>query len=104
GASDGAVTNYLVAHESRIPDIVGADVLLQLRRAGAGEPVLALLSSYAAVEIGETGEGGPPPSGAGADVTASGGLEPDLVSGGYPFYSGGGGYAGGAFAGNGSGW
>ena len=104
GDSDAAVASYLAVHEAQIPDVVGADVLLQLRRAGAGAPVLALLSSYAAVDIGETGEGGAPPSGAPADVTAYGGLEPDLVSMGYPFYGGGygGGYYGGGYAGNGA--
>ena len=105
GASDAAVASYLATHEAQIPDVVDADVLLQLRRAGAGAPVVALLSSYAAVDIGETGEGGAPPPGAAADVTAYGGLEPDLVSMGYPFYGGGygGGYAGGGW-GRGGAW
>src|SRR5262249_40314531 len=35
GASDGAVADYLTAHENQIPDIVGAETLVALRRAGA---------------------------------------------------------------------
>ncbi len=58
GASDESVISHLLLHRADIPPVVGADVLWQLRKAGAGQPVIAFLSTLAAVDIGETGEGG----------------------------------------------
>jgi hypothetical protein len=73
-----------------------------LRKAGAGDPVIAFLSSNAAVDIGATAEDGVGPI---QEIPAPGapyaGAYPDLVSSGYPFY-GAGGYGGyGGYAGYG---
>lgn len=57
GAEDAAVINYLRAHQLELPPIVDAADVRQLRQAGAGKPVVAFLSTVAAVDIGETGEG-----------------------------------------------
>ena len=57
GADDVTVIGYLRAHEAEIPPIIEAADVRQLRRAGAGKTVVAYLTSVAAVDIGETGEG-----------------------------------------------
>ena len=57
GASDTAVISYLRAHEAELPPIVGFEDVKQLRKAGAGKGVVAYLTTVAAVDIGETGEG-----------------------------------------------
>jgi len=89
-----------------MPDVIGADELRRFRKAGAGDDVIAFLSTTAAVDIGATAEGGAMvaglegPDGGGA----YGGAYPDLVSSGYPFY-GGGGYGGyGGWGGLGGRW
>ncbi len=97
GESDRAVLAYLEGRREALPDVVSADALSRLRKAGAGDSVIAFLSSNAAVEIGPTGEGG---AAVGPELSAEGGgyagAYPDLVSSGYPFYGayGYGGYAG----------
>lgn len=57
GASDTAVISYLRAHEAELPPVVGSNDVKQLRKAGAGKSVVAYLTTVAAVDIGETGEG-----------------------------------------------
>jgi len=88
GASDRTVISYLRAHEGELPLVVGSEVVKQLREAGAGKSVVAYLTTVAAVEIGETGEG---PE---AAVTAAPASAIDLetapydASGGYPIFGG----------------
>jgi hypothetical protein len=57
GASDESVISYLLLHRADIPPVVAAEAVRQLRKAGAGQPVIAFLSTLGAVDIGETGEG-----------------------------------------------
>lgn len=57
GASDKTVVSYLHAHEAELPLVVGSEDVKQLREAGAGKSVVAYLTTVAAVDIGETGEG-----------------------------------------------
>jgi hypothetical protein len=57
GASDTAVISYLRAHAAEIPTVVGSEDVRRLRKAGAGKSVVAYLTTVAAVDIGETGEG-----------------------------------------------
>jgi hypothetical protein len=57
GASDRTVISYLRAHEAELPPVVGSEDMKRLRDAGAGKSVVAYLTTVAAVEIGETGEG-----------------------------------------------
>jgi hypothetical protein len=57
GASDTAVISYLRAHEAELPPVVAYEEVKQLRNAGAGKSVMAFLTTVAAVDIGETGEG-----------------------------------------------
>jgi hypothetical protein len=88
GASDRTVISYLRAHQTELPLVVGSEDVKQLREAGAGKSVVAYLTTVAAVEIGETGEG---PEVA---VTAAPASAIDLetapydVSGGYPIFGG----------------
>lgn len=97
GATDREILAFLDLYRDRMPDIVGADLLKRFRKAGAGESVIAFLSSKAAVEIGPTAgdaaaPAAPPPYESGPYA----GAFPDLVSSGYPFYGayGYGGYGG----------
>ena len=96
GETDQAVLTYLSAHRDDLPDVVSADALRRLRKAGAGDEVIAFLSSNAAVDIGATAEDGVAVVQDLSPGTAYGGAYPDLVSSGYPFYGAGGygGYAG----------
>jgi hypothetical protein len=57
GASDRTVISYLRAHEAELPLVVDSEDVKQLREAGAGKNVVAYLTTVAAVDIGETGEG-----------------------------------------------
>jgi hypothetical protein len=57
GASDTAIISYLRAHAAEIPSVVGSEDVKRLRKAGAGKSVVAYLTTVAAVDIGETGEG-----------------------------------------------
>jgi len=57
GASDTAVISYLRAHAAELPPVVASEDVKQLRKAGAGKSVVAYLTTVAAVDIGETGEG-----------------------------------------------
>ena len=57
GADDATVIAFLRLHRSEIPAITESDTVKQLRKAGAGDPVIVALSSLTAVDIGETGEG-----------------------------------------------
>jgi len=89
GDDDGAVVAFLLRNQAGLPDVIDADVVRDFRRAGAGEPVIAALSTFAAIDIGETGEGAP--------VQAPQPSYPDLVGMGYPYLSSYGGYFSGGF-------
>jgi hypothetical protein len=88
GASDRTVISYLRAHETELPPIVGSEDVKQLRKAGAGKSVVAYLTTVAAVDIGETGEG-PEVAVSAAPISAID-LEtpPYGMSGGYPILGG----------------
>jgi len=58
GADDATVIAFLRLHRPDLPAITDGATLKQLRKAGAGDPVIVALSSLTAVDIGETGEGG----------------------------------------------
>ena len=58
GADDTTVIAFLRLHRAELPAVTDGATLKQLRRAGAGDPVIVALSSLTAVDIGETGEGG----------------------------------------------
>ncbi len=96
GATDQTVLAYLDHHRDAMPDIVGAGVLQRFRQAGAGDSVIAFLSSNAAVDIGVTADDAVAVASLpGPDDGGYGSGYPDLVSSGYPFYGGyGGGYGG----------
>ena len=104
GATDQTVLAYLDRRREEMPDVVGADLLRRFRQAGAGDAVIAFLSTNSAVDIGMTAED----AAGGAGLTAPeggpwGGAYPDLVSSGYPFYGAYGGYGGfGGFGGFGA--
>jgi hypothetical protein len=89
GADDETVIGYLRIKQAELPDVIDADVVKDLRRAGAQESLISVLSSFAAVDIGETGEGGivyaPQASGPMA-LEGAGYADPNA---GYPFYGGG---------------
>ena len=57
GANDSEVISYLRLHEAEMPPVVDSEYVTQLRKAGAGKGVVAYLTTVAAVDIGETGEG-----------------------------------------------
>jgi hypothetical protein len=108
GASDQAVMTFLQKNEVDMPDVVDADTIRDLRKAGAGDAVVAFVSRYSAIDIGETAEsaGAPVPQyydpQAAYSQEAYTGAFPDLATLGYPFYGGGGygygsGYGGGVF-------
>ena len=102
GASDQAVIAFLQKNELDMPDVVDADTLRDLRKAGAGDAVVALVSRYSAIDIGETAEsaGAPAPQDYGPQEAYPGGV-PDLANMGYPFYGGGGyGFGGGSWWGH----
>jgi hypothetical protein len=86
GASDASLLAYLRAHQAELPAIVEAEDARLLRKAGAGKAVFAYLTTVAAMEIGETGDGrepeGPP------EAAASYGFETSSYEAnyGYPFY------------------
>lgn len=61
GRPDEAVLAYLRSHASQLPVVVDLDTATNLRRAGAGKPVLAYLASVAAIEIGDSGAPWGPP-------------------------------------------
>ena len=88
GASDRTVISYLRAHEAELPLVVDSEDVKQLREAGAGKSVVAYLTTVAAVEIGETGEG--PEAAVTAAPTSAIDLEtaPYGMSGGYPILGG----------------
>ena len=97
GEDDASIVAFLRLHQASIPEVIDSDVVREFRKAGAGPPVIAVLNSFAAVDIGETAEDAPaqelpPPQ------VADMGAYPDLVGMGYPFY-GSGFYGGGYFAG-----
>ena len=97
GEDDASIVAFLRLHQASIPEVIDSDVVREFRKAGAGPSVIAVLNSFAAVDIGETAEGAParelpPPQ------VAYMGAYPDLVGMGYPFY-GSGFYGGGYFAG-----
>lgn len=99
GDDDAAVVAFLLRNQAGLPDVIDAEVVRDFRRAGAGEPVIAALSTFAAIDIGETGEGAPvqtpQPS---SEIAPYGGAYPDLVGMGYPYLSSyGGGYFSGGF-------
>ena len=96
GASDESVISHLLLHRAEIPPVVAADAVGQFRKAGVGQPVIAFLSTLAAVDIGETGEGGEivaaPMTGIGPGYATG----MDWAAAGYPMggYYGAGGYFG----------
>jgi hypothetical protein len=91
GASDQAVIAFLQKNELDMPDVVDADTVRDLRKAGAGDAVVALVSRYSAIDIGETAEStaAPAPRYEESQEAYTGGF-PDLANMGYPFYGGGG--------------
>jgi hypothetical protein len=95
GENDASIIAFLRMNQAHLPEVIDSEIVQDFRRAGAGEDVVSILSSFSAVDIGETAEGWPvqelpPPQG------AYQGAYPDLVGMGYPFY-GGGYFAGGDF-------
>src|SRR5262249_46397399 len=101
GNDDAAVIAFLQQNAADLPDVIDADVIRDLRRAGAGDPVISALAMLSAVDVGETGEGSPVQAPQPAAEAPYGSNE-DLVDMGYPFYgSYGGGYAGGGYFGGG---
>lgn len=105
GDDDAAIIAFLQQNEADLPDVIDAEVVRDLRRAGAGEPVISALAMLSAVDIGETGEGSPAQAPQQAPE-APYGAYPDLVGMGYPFYGsyggayfGGGNFGGGHFRG-----
>jgi len=60
GLDDEALLSYLRERRADLPRVVDAADVRRLRAAGAGESVMGYLSSVAALDIGETGEGGAP--------------------------------------------
>ncbi len=100
GDDDASIITFLRLHQADLPNVIDADVVRDFRRAGAGQPLIAVLSTFAAVDIGETAEGGPVQQlPANTDVPYPGAY-PDLVGMGYPFFGsyGGGYFSGGDFA------
>jgi hypothetical protein len=85
GADDASVVAYLRAHQSDLPPVVGAEDARRLRRAGAGRAVFDYLTTVAAVEIGETGEGREPA--ASSEAVAASDLEAPVydVPSSYPY-------------------
>src|SRR5450830_1840068 len=61
GTSDDVLVSYLKTRASELPVSIDLDTVAQLRKAGAGKPVIAYLASVAAIEIGDSGAvgGGP---------------------------------------------
>jgi len=104
GADDASVIDYLRQNEAALPDVVDSGTIRQLRRAGAGNSVIATLSTLAAVDVGETSDDAEAPPMQTFDASSGAGSYPDLAGMGYPFYGdgfyGGGGYGGG-FSGRG---
>jgi hypothetical protein len=94
GEDDAAIIAFLRMHQASLPEVIDSEIVRDFRREGAGPSVISVLLSFAAVDIGETAEGGPvrelPPPQA-ADT----GAYPDLAGMGYPFYADGGFYGGG---------
>ena len=95
GSSDPAVLSYLTRNDADLPDVIDADVIKDLRRAGAGDSVIAFLTTSAAIGIGETGEGSDVSPDLRRRRPVRGGVS-GAISMGYPFY---GGYGGGYFPG-----
>ena len=60
-ADDSVTLAYLRAHASDLPAVVEASDVARLRRAEAGQPVIAYLATVSAVDVGPTGEGHPMP-------------------------------------------
>lgn len=60
GASDETVIAFLRLHQTELPPVTEVDAVRQLRKAGAGAPVISYLSRLTALDIGETGEGAEP--------------------------------------------
>jgi hypothetical protein len=97
GDDDATIIAFIRLKQAHLPDVIDADAVRELRQAGAGDSVIAVLSSFAAVDIGETGEGSPvyaPQSS--QESAAYDGSYPDAVGMGYPFF---GSYGGGFFGG-----
>ncbi len=86
GAHDTVVLAYLRSHQAELPEVIDAQDVQALRKAGAGKAVLTALSALTAVDIGATGEGRPGAAAAAApdDLADRGGYEPADASYGYP--------------------
>jgi hypothetical protein len=91
GASDQTVIAFLQRNEIDMPDVVDADTIKDLRKAGAGDALVSLVSRYSAIDIGETAEsaGAPVPQYDDPQEAYTGAF-PDIANLGYPFYGGGG--------------
>jgi hypothetical protein len=101
GADDAALVDYLRQNQAGLPDVVDAGTIRQLRRAGAGDSVIATLASYAAVDIGPTSDDAAAPPAPAPESGSYGAGFPDLANMGYPFYGGyGGGFYGGGYDGH----
>ena len=99
GGDDASIIAFLRLNQAGLPTVIDADVVREFRRAGAGQPLIAVLSTFAAVDIGETAEGAPVQVLQPSSEVAYGGAYSDLVGMGYPFFSsyGGGHFGGGDF-------
>jgi len=86
GASDQALIAFLEKNELDMPDVVDADTVRDLRKAGAGDAVVALVARYSAIDIGTTAEdfAGPAPQFYDAQEAYTGAF-PDLANLGYPY-------------------
>ena len=87
GGDDTSIIAFLRLNQADLPSVIDADVIRDFRRAGAGQPLIAVLSTFAAVDIGETAEGAPVQMSQSSAEMAYGGTYPDLVGMGYPFFS-----------------
>jgi len=88
GTSDDVLVSYLKTRASELPVSIDLDTVAQLRKAGAGKPVIAYLASVAAIEIGDSGAVGGGPV---VEYTSS--PEPEYEPGfaaqyGYPIFGG----------------
>ncbi len=98
GGDDASIIAFLRLNQADLPNVIDADIVRDFRRAGAGQPLIAVLSTFAAVDIGETAEGAPVQILQPSSDVAYAGSYPDLVGMGYPFYSSyGGAYFGDSF-------
>jgi hypothetical protein len=82
GASDADLLAYLRAHAAELPQVIDAEDIHRLRKAGAGRSIVGYLASLSAVEIGETGEGNEAPAG----IASAPAPDSEFYSSGAPYY------------------